>query len=182
MPAKPYLILAVMLAAAAGCGGTGATSSSSPSPVAATKSAPAESVPARTPSPAALPEGYNPKRDPNADITAALAESKADGHPVLLDFGANWCPDCVVLQRLFRSDSVRPVIGGFHVVAVDVGKFDRHLGVVRRYHLNLQTSGIPALVVLSDKGKVRTATNDGSFSNARTMKAAQVAAFLKRWR
>jgi hypothetical protein len=50
-----------------------------------------------------------------------------------------------------------------------------------KYHLNLRTSGIPAFVVLSDTGKVRTTTNDGSFANARTMTADEVVAFLKRW-
>jgi thiol:disulfide interchange protein len=129
-----------------------------------------------------LPDGYDPKRDPDADITAALAKAKADGHPVLLDFGADWCPDCVVLEKTFRTETVQPEIAGFHVVAVDVGRFDRHLDVARHYHLRLETSGIPALVVLSRTGKVRTTTNDGSFANARSMTAGQVAAFLKRWR
>jgi thiol:disulfide interchange protein len=129
-----------------------------------------------------LPNGYDSKRDPDADIAAALAKSKADGHPVLLDFGADWCPDCVVLEKTFRTGTVRPVIAGFHVVAVDVGRFDRHLDVARRYRLRLETSGIPALVVLSRTGKARATTNDGSFANARTMTAGQVAAYLKRWR
>jgi hypothetical protein len=36
-------------------------------------------------------------------------------------------------------------------------------------------------VVLDPKGKVRTVTNDGSFANARTMSAGDVAAFLRKW-
>jgi hypothetical protein len=66
------------------------------------------------------------------------------------------------------------------VVAVDVGKFDHNLSLARRY-VNLNTSGIPALVVLDPTGKVTVATNDGAFSNARSMKASDVAAFLTRW-
>jgi protein disulfide-isomerase len=179
MPAKPYLVLAAALLTATACGNTGSTGSPDSASTAAGQAVPA---PAEARESAALPEGYDPKRNPNADIAAALAKSKADGHPVLLDFGANWCPDCVVLEKTFRTDTVQPVIGGFHVVSIDVGRFNRNLDVARRYHLRLRTSGIPALVVLSGTGKVRTTTNDGSFANARTMTARQVAAFLKRWR
>lgn len=63
---------------------------------------------------------------------------------------------------------------------VDVGQFDHNIDLAEQY-VNLQTSGIPALVVLKSDGTVRTATQDGSFSNARTMDPSQVSAFLTRW-
>jgi thioredoxin 1 len=169
-------VIAAMLVTATACG----AASSGTDAVPAAPSAPA-AAPSRPASPAA-PQGYDPARDAKADIAAALAKAKADGRPVLLDFGADWCPDCVVLEHTVRTRTVAPVIAGFHVVAVDVGRFDRHLDLARKYHLDLRASGIPALVVLSPAGRVRTATNDGSFANARTMTAGQVAAFLKRWR
>lgn len=182
MSAKLYLVLVAVLVAGAGCGNASSTAGSSAPTTAAAGTA--SNTPTASPSPAfePLPNGYDPKRDAQADITAALAASEADKHPVLLDFGADWCPDCVVLGQTFRSDTVRPIVGGFHVVSIDVGKFDRHLALASKYHLNLRTSGIPGLVVLSGTGTVKTTTNDGSFSNARTMTAEQVAAFLKRWK
>jgi hypothetical protein len=67
------------------------------------------------------------------------------------------------------------------VVSVDVGQFDRNLDVADELTVDLQASGIPALVVLDSSGKVRTVTNDGSFANARTMNADDVAAFLRKW-
>jgi hypothetical protein len=45
----------------------------------------------------------------------------------------------------------------------------------------LSTSGIPALVVLTPAGKIREATNDGSFSEARDMGNAEVNEFLTKW-
>lgn len=62
---------------------------------------PAAARPAATTEP--IREGYDPARDAKADIAAALAEAGRDGRPVLLDFGADWCPDCVVLGRTFRT-------------------------------------------------------------------------------
>ncbi|MFD0273575.1 thioredoxin family protein [Kitasatospora sp. NPDC127111] len=130
---------------------------------------------------AELPDGYDPARDAAADLKAALALSAVDQRPVLIDFGANWCPDCKVLDKLFRSEQVAPLLrGGYRVVAVDVGRFDHNLDLAAQY-VDLQSSGIPALVVLSPDGSVRTASNDGAFSNARSMSANTLAAYLKRW-
>ncbi|WP_165495054.1 thioredoxin family protein [Actinomadura roseirufa] len=185
MSTKPLFALAIVLLTAVACGDDGSTAGPSASGAASDtpSTRPASKAPtsARTSASEKLPDGYDPKRNPKADIAAALAKARGDKRPVLIDFGADWCPDCVVLGRTFRTAKVRPVIGRFHVVSVDVGRFDRNLNVVRKYGVNLRASGIPALVVLSSTGKVRTATNDGSFANAQSMSGTQVAAFLKHW-
>jgi thiol:disulfide interchange protein len=130
---------------------------------------------------AAIPSGYEAGRDASADITAALAMAEQKHREVLIDFGANWCPDCVALDSMFHSAQVEPLLtNDYVVVAVDIGNWNLNLDVAARY-VNLQTSGIPALVVLASSGKVITTTNDGSFSNARTMAPADVAAFLSEW-
>lgn len=166
-----------------------ATSEATPSTVAATPTTntptptpTATSTPTPTaPSSTALPDGYDPSRNAAADIAAALKLAAADHKKVLIDFGADWCPDCRVLESTFHSPAVTSMLDEhYHVVAVDVGKFDHNLDVAGRY-INLQTSGIPGLVVLKPDGTVSVATNDGSFSNARSMTAGQVLDFLKHW-
>jgi thiol:disulfide interchange protein len=171
-------LLAAVLIAVAGCS-TARTPAASPGSSASPKSS-------ATASPSAGPRvvlgDYDAGRNPAKDIKAALALAARDHRNVLIDFGADWCLDCRVLTKLSRSGKVATLLSdGYHVVSVDVGEFDRNLDVAATYHLNLQTSGIPALVVLDPKGKVRVATNDGSFANARSMEAGEVADFLSRW-
>ncbi|MGW4896798.1 thioredoxin family protein [Kitasatospora sp. NPDC004240] len=158
--------------------GTVATTSTSTAPSAST----ASTAPKASSSAAAgAPGSYDPSRNAAADISAALAQSATDARPVLLDFGADWCPDCRVLEKLFRSPEVQPILREkYRVVSVDVGEFDRNLDVAAHY-VDLEHSGIPALVVLGPDGTVRTASNDGRFSNARTLSAAQLATYLTRW-
>ncbi|MGR6998590.1 thioredoxin family protein [Yinghuangia aomiensis] len=130
---------------------------------------------------ASLPDRYDPTRDAGADIRAALAIAAADGRYVLIDFGADWCPDCRSLHTLFESPQVAQVLQkNYLLLAVDVGRFDRNIKLASRY-IGLETSGIPALVILKPDGSVVTATSDGSFANARDLNATQVAAFLTRW-
>jgi thiol:disulfide interchange protein len=175
----------------AGCASTAGKSTGLPPETAGTSttaaatgaaSASASSAPTAAPTSAPAPAGgYDSSRDANADIRAALAAAGQDHREVLLDFGATWCPDCRVLGTLFDSSAVTPVLRqNYHVVSVDIGRFNHNLDLAAKY-VDLQSSGIPALVVLKADGTVRTATNDGSFSNARTMDAGQVNDFLARW-
>jgi hypothetical protein len=86
-----------------------------------------------------------------------------------------------MLDKLFQSEKTKPLLQrSYHAVAVDVGEFNHNLAFAAKY-VNLKTSGIPALVVLTPDGKVRVTTNDGSFADARTMNSDQVNAFLTRW-
>ena len=168
----------------AGCASKGAsisgTSATSASSSAAAVASPAASVPS-TAAETTIPDHYDPARNPAADLKAALALAAADRKEVLIDFGAGWCPDCQVLDKLFQAQSTRSLLErDYHVVAVDVGKFNLNLGFAAKY-VNLEASGIPALVVLTPGGEIRFATNDGSFENARTMNNDQVNAFLSRW-
>jgi thiol:disulfide interchange protein len=134
-----------------------------------------------TAAPEAIPDRYDSSRNPAADVKAALRKASADHKEVLIDFGANWCPDCRVLDKLFHSGPTTPLLQqDYHVVAVDVGDFNLNKSFVTKY-VKVQKSGIPALVVMAPDGAVRVATNDGSFANARTMDNAQVDAFLTKW-
>lgn len=120
-------------------------------------------------------------QDPAAAIDAARAASAKDERPVLLDFGADWCVDCVVLDELYSRSAVAPVLAEkYHVVKVDVGEFDKNLDVAAEY-INLDTSGIPALVVITPAGEIAYASNDGEFATARTMDEQQLLTFLGRW-
>ncbi|WUH98991.1 thioredoxin family protein [Spirillospora sp. NBC_00431] len=111
------LVLAIALAAATACGTAEPDIGAELVEAAPTAPSVAES-PAASPTP--LPRAYDPKADAKAEIKAALAKAKRDRRPVLLDFGARWCPDCVLLEHTFRRDAVRPLLDAYHVVSIDV--------------------------------------------------------------
>lgn len=102
-----------------------------------------------------------PPSDPQKDIAAALAGAERDGKLVLLDFGADWCVDCNVLERLFRDPSVAPFLAAhFHLVRIDLGKYPngpeqaRNVDVAANYGIDPIKTGIPALVPLDPRGLV----------------------------
>ena len=124
---------------------------------------------------------YDKRADAPKDIQAALTEAQADGKLVLLDFGANWCLDCIVLSHLFEDKTVRPFLNdNFHVVSIDVGNWDRNLDISRRYGSPID-SGIPAVVILAGTGDVLASTKNGALADARTATAREVLGYLQGW-
>jgi thioredoxin 1 len=168
--------LAVILSLTACSSGNGMSAASAPSATSSSTLAPV-TLPALDPSRPI----YDPTRNARQDIATALAASARDSKKVLIDLGADWCPDCQVLARTYRSSTVEPFLAShYHLVNVDVGQWDHNVDVADSYDHAID-NGIPALVVLDPSGKVLTTTADGSFENARNMSATQVLAFLQQW-
>jgi len=117
----------------------------------------------------AAPGPYDEAADAKAEIRAALADASRAKVPVLVVFGANWCGDCKILDLAFKEGAAAPLIAkNFRVVKVNVGKFDHNVDVAESYGVPLK-SGIPAVAILSAKGKVVYATKAGELADARNM-------------
>lgn len=122
---------------------------------------------------------YDPDADAEATVEEALSEARRTDRLVLLQFGANWCPDCRQFAALLEDPAVAPMVEESFVVAkVDVGNWDRNLDVAERYG-NPIAHGIPAAVFLDGSGDVVAATLMGELSRARTFGAEDVAEFLR---
>jgi thiol:disulfide interchange protein len=134
-----------------------------PASVAAPTAKPSTATPA-TPVPTASPAAqasasgaatwilYDPGLDAPAAIDAALARAKVDGKNVLLDFGADWCPDCHVLDSYFEDPRAKAILeDSYHVVRIDVGNFDKNLESATKYG-NVIGVGIPSVMILDGKG------------------------------
>jgi len=118
---------------------------------------------------AAADRPYDESADAKAQIHAALVQAAATRKPVLLIFGANWCPDCRALDQALHSPRNAPLITqAFEVVKVDVGNFDHNTDVTGAYG-NPTKKGIPAAVIVSPDNQVLYATRAGELADARRM-------------
>lgn len=87
---------------------------------------------------------------------------------MLLIFGANWCKDCIELDRSLKGQSATLMNKKFIIVKIDVGQFDKNLNIVNDYG-NPIKKGIPAAVLLTAKNTVQYATHGGELADARHM-------------
>jgi thiol:disulfide interchange protein len=124
---------------------------------------------------------YDEMANAQQEIDSALALAKLDRKYVLLDFGGNWCPDCIVLARLYNTEPLKSFVEmNYHLVTIDIGQFDKNLDIVKR-HGNPIAKGVPAVVVLDPDGTMIGSTANGALESARSMTAQEVVAILKSW-
>ncbi|MDE2427562.1 MAG: thioredoxin family protein [Burkholderiales bacterium] len=117
---------------------------------------------------AAVQPPYDEQADAPAVVQQALAQAKSSHKKVLVIFGANWCKDCIELNKSIHGQSAALIDKQFVLVKVDVGQFDKNLALAQSYG-NPIKKGIPAAVVLNPDNTVLYATKGGELSNARRM-------------
>jgi thiol-disulfide isomerase/thioredoxin len=116
------------------------------------------------------------------DIAAALKIAAQTHKRVLLDFGGNWCGDCIVLDMYMHNAQNEPLLEANYVlVDVNVGRYDANLDLAKKYEIPLE-KGVPAIAVLSSTGKLLYSQKSGEFESMRRMEPEDVTKFLVQWK
>jgi thiol:disulfide interchange protein len=158
-----WLVLAVVLVAAAGLAYYWSNRPASPPPIAARHI-------------------YSQTGSPSADIAAGLAQAKSEHKRVIIDFGGDWCGDCQVLDIYFHQPpNLDLLTKNFVLVHVWIGHMDANLDVAASYGVPID-KGVPALAVLDANGNVLYAQATGEFRDMRHMDSASVTSFLETWK
>jgi protein disulfide-isomerase len=112
---------------------------------------------------------YDEAANANKDLAHALDKARLSHKPVLVVFGANWCPDCRALARQMAQGRLADKLSHEYVITkVDVGNWDKNQDIAERYG-NPIKKGIPAVAVLSPEGKLLHSTAAGELASARDM-------------
>ncbi|MEX5342051.1 protein-disulfide reductase DsbD [Pseudomonas sp. I2] len=90
-----------------------------------------------------------------AALDAALAEAKAAGQPVLLDWYADWCISCKVIEHeVLNAPQVQAQLGAFKLLRFDITESNaQQRALLDRYQL----FGPPALLFFAANGSEMTA-------------------------
>jgi thiol-disulfide isomerase/thioredoxin len=124
---------------------------------------------------------YDESADARTDLAAALARAKAANKRVLVEFGANWCPDCRVLAGALAIPDIKAYCDArFEIVAIDVGRRNKNLDLAARYGQGLK--GVPTVVIIDPKTDTPVqGLNTLALSDARDMKPEAILEVLKSW-
>jgi thioredoxin 1 len=127
-------------------------------------------------------EIYPSPAQAKADLAAALKTAAQTHKRVLIDFGGNWCGDCQVLDIYMHNAQNLPILEDNYVlVHVNIGHMDENLDIANQYQVPL-TKGVPAMAVLSDKGKLLYSQRGGEFESMRRLESSAVTTFLVQWK
>ncbi len=123
-------------------------------------------LPATQPVPS--PHPYDTTADAHAQVDAAFAAARRSGRDVLIDFGANWCPDCRMLNGVMQMPAVKAWRDSrFETVLVNVDRFNVNMDVAARYGVTVKQ--IPTVLVLTPGGRLLDPDGTLALGNARAM-------------
>ena len=96
----------------------------------------------------------------------AIAKAKADGKPVILDFGAEWCAACRELEKeTLSSSKVAEALKRFVTLKVDMTRPTPPTEKLRRTY---NVVGFPTLIFIDSDGTVRSDMTQVGFIDADT--------------
>ena len=82
-----------------------------------------------------------------ADLATGLERAQREGKPVLIDFWATWCKNCLVMDRTTLVDpAVVAALDGY--VKIKVQAEDPDLSPTREMLQRLRAPGLPAYAIL----------------------------------
>ncbi len=130
----------------------------SPTTASPTTAAPAAGTPAGAATAAtAKAKIYDESADAKVQIDAAKARAKKENKRVLIQWGGNWCPWCIRLHELCKSNReiAHELSYEYEVVMVDAGKpVGKNIELAKSFGADLEKSGFPYLTILDADGKV----------------------------
>lgn len=111
-----------------------------------------------------VPSIYDESADAKAQIAAALAKAKVENRRVLIQWGGNWCPWCIRLHELYKTDAKikRELLYEYDVVFVDAGKKGKNMDLAKSYNASADKEGFPYLTILDADGRVIANQESGS--------------------
>lgn len=152
-------------------------------PPASAATAPKINLPSLAQLPVVEMKPYDEAADANAAVAAAFARARHSHKRVLIDFGGNWCGDCVVLSNVMQLPELKSFLAAhFEMVSVDVGHFNRNLQVPARFGVTKQLEGVPAILIVEPDGKTLVdAGHVSALQDARHMTPQGLADWLAKW-
>ncbi|HVJ39599.1 MAG TPA: thioredoxin family protein [Stenotrophomonas sp.] len=129
---------------------------------------------------AALSAGFDPARDPVADLETAKVEAKRGGKRILLDVGGEWCSWCHILDDFIGGDGeIRSFRDANYVwVKINFSPENENQAFLSQYP---EIKGYPHLFVLDNDGKLLHSQFTGELEKGKSYDRKKFFAFLKAW-
>ena len=125
-------------------------------------------------------EKFDPQRDPEKDLKAAVTLASKSGQRILLDVGGEWCIWCRKLDKFFQDnkDVSEFLHANYIVVKVNWSKENKNEKFLGKYPA---VKGYPHLFVLDSGGKLLHSQDTGELESGDHHDRDNVFTFLKKW-
>jgi thioredoxin-related protein len=123
---------------------------------------------------------YDPKRNADQDIKAAIAEAQKTGRRVLIEVGGEWCTWCHIMDKYFDDNPALTIKRdrNYVLVRVNYSPENENKAVLSRYPT---IPGYPHLFVLDTDGKFLHSQGTAELEEGKGYNLTRFNAFLDKW-
>ena len=127
-----------------------------------------------------LPYPYEGKKITTEELFNFIDKNRNLRQSIII-FGANWCPDCRILEGTLMLPTVKEFINKYYsILHIDVGKYDINMSLIEILGLEGQ-KGIPKVLIFDKKGMpVNLATSDRWYT-ARESKTQEIFDYFQKY-
>lgn len=126
------------------------------------------------------PHPYDTTADAHAQVAEGLRAARQSGRNVLIDLGANWCPDCRMLNGVLQMPQVKPwARSHFETVMVNVDRLNVNMDIPARY--GVKVTQIPTVLILTPDGKLLNPDGALTLGDARHMSPQAQVDLIASW-
>ena len=125
---------------------------------------------------------YDPSLDGMKQIKDAVAEAKASGKHVLIQYGGNWCGWCIRFDAFCKADTaISRLISKYYVpVKLNYDQVNRN-DAANEYMGNPVRFGFPVFIIIDGSGKVIHIQDSGLLEEGQGYDQKKVTGFFRNW-
>lgn len=125
-------------------------------------------------------EKFDPKRDPKADLQAAVIKASASGKRIILDVGGEWCGWCVYMDKYFLENPELAKLrdNNFVWIKINMSPENENKEFLSVYP---EPMGYPHLYVLDEQGKLLHSQHTNVLEAGKGYNLQAFTEFLKKW-
>ncbi len=123
---------------------------------------------------------FDPNRNPDEDLKAAVAFAKLNNKMIILDVGGEWCIWCHRIDDFMkRTEEVKSLLDKhFVVVKINYSKENKNEKFLSKYPA---IEGYPHFFVLDGDGKLLHSQNTGELERDKDYDKDKFVSLLKKW-
>ena len=104
------------------------------------------------------------------------------GEQSIVIFGANWCPDCRILEATLELPTPRSYLKEhFSVIHVDLGKYDINMNLLEVLGIPRQ-EGVPRIVIFGENGIALNLDSTDKMRTARDTKQQDIFNYFQKYK
>lgn len=123
---------------------------------------------------------YDPARNAEQDINAAVREAGRTGKRIMLEVGGEWCIWCHIMDDFFEKNPELLALRekNFIMLKINFSEENKNEQVLSRYS---EITGYPHIFVLDKAGKLLHSQDTAKLEEGKSYNLARFMAFLKEW-